>query len=238
MHILLSPLRDNRNTNHRRPVSIGRALAPLPVVAMLALACNNDAARTADASGDAADRAFNPYTIHVDRPASADAPAGTDAARPRKFAFRVTGSAPLPADDAAAEDRIAAEQAAVIEAFRHALIESRRAQGKSAENFTVQFSPRLSVQCRSTGDSVETTVSLLYRGIKNRLVVRDGILQHPPVDLRIIRGVFDETDGQFALLDTEPLRDADRIAAAVACYQSSGFDATPRNVARSDDDAD
>ncbi len=157
---------------------------------------------------------------------------------PRVLAFKVVGAAPKPDDRAQAEARIAATQAAIIDAFRRALFEARQSRGQSVENFTARLGPRMTITHRLEGESDEIRIKLTYRGIENTLAVRDGVLQHPPVDLRLIRRIFEETNGEFSLLETDTTTNDALATATVACYLPAGFDPTAKvNVARVDDDA-
>lgn len=156
---------------------------------------------------------------------------------PRALAFKVTGAAPRPEGDVPAEQRIAASQAAVIDAFCRALIEARQARGQPTENFTARLGPRMTVVHRRQDDSVEIRIKILYLGIENTLAVRNGVLQHPPVDLRLIHRLFEETNGEFSLLSTHNTIDDERVTATVACYLPAGFDPTAKvNIARTDEE--
>lgn len=169
--------------------------------------------------------------------AATDRGAGPSGTRPRQLAFKVTGVARKPADDDRAKARIAATQAAMIDAFRKALIEARQSRGQTTSDFAARLGPRLTVVHESGGGSEEFRVKLNYNGIDNTLVLRDGSLRHPPVDFRLIRRMFDETNGEFSLLSTDETSSDQVSTATVACYLPPGFDAgMPANIARIETD--
>lgn len=156
---------------------------------------------------------------------------------PRRLAFKVTGVAPHPSNASGAEARVAASQAAIINAFIHALIEARRTRGQPTDNFTAHLGPRLTVSYRSLDGRAESRITLVYEGRTSRLTVYDNVLQHPPVDIRLIRKIFGETNGEFALLSTDETRGETLAAATVACYLPSGYPTNASlNVARIESD--
>lgn len=157
--------------------------------------------------------------------------------QPRQLAFKVSGTAPKPSDGNGAEARIAASQAAIINAFMNALIDAREARGQSTSDFTARLGPRLTVNQKTTNGVSEARIGITYNGSNNQLMVRDGVLQHPPVDIRLIRRIFDETNGEFSLLSTDEDSNERYATATVACYLPSGFrQGVLMNVARNDTD--
>mgnify|MGYP000703100510 CR=1 FL=1 len=137
---------------------------------------------------------------------------------PRLLAFEMAGFSRAVEPIQATEDRAATAQAAAIEALCKALIEVRRSRGQSTADFTVQLGPRVTV-VHSTADGQPTVeVDLLSRGVKTAFVVHNGVLQHPPRDLRLLHQLFEETNGEFSLLGIEWLPDARTAVARVGCY--------------------
>ncbi|MBN2560169.1 MAG: hypothetical protein JXQ75_04490 [Phycisphaerae bacterium] len=142
---------------------------------------------------------------------------------PRALSFEMAGfSCPQVAGDAQ-EERGAAMQAAMIDAFCQALIEARRARGRSDSDFTAQLGPRLTVTHRTVDDGYQVEVGLVSRGVQTSFVVRNGVLQHPPRDLRLIHQVFEETNGEFSLLGTEWMPATNTCVAKVGCYLPAGL---------------
>lgn len=155
-------------------------------------------------------------------------------APPREFAFSVVGTAPHASSKHSTEARAAASQAAIIDAFGAALREARKSRGQPTSDYTAKIGANLTVMDRTTGDTRELTVCLRYRGVDNTIIVRDGILQQPPVDFRLIRRLFDETNGEFSLLATDTSSRDGLVLATVGCYVPPGFenDLKPENIAR------
>lgn len=169
------------------------------------------------------------YTIRVDRANNgaatmadeADRSTSTDARR--TLAFEMVGLSSA-AQDATPEQRAAATQAAIIDAFAKALIEARASRGQSTADFTARIGPRMKFTHRTLDSGCEIQISLLYRGIESLFVVRNGVLQHPPQDLAVIRRLFEETNGEFSLLATDASSANGVAIAKVGCYLPAGFD--------------
>jgi len=163
-------------------------------------------------------------TIHIDRNENgAAARSGGEAvepriAMPRQLAFEVSGVARSAPAGASQEQRAAARQAAVIEAFGKALIEARRSRGQPASDFTAKLGPRLTVIHRKVGTGDEIEVRLIARGVQKVFVVRDGVLQHLPHDVSLVRKIFDETNGEFSLLPADEAARPGVCIAKVGCY--------------------
>ncbi len=154
----------------------------------------------------------------------------------RSLAFEVVGESRPPSAEASLEARSAARQAAVIDAFGKALIEARRSRGQSTSDFSARIGPRMTITHRALGEGYELKIALTARGAETLFVVKDGVLQHPPHDLALLRRIFEETNGEFSLLatDTDSLRGVP--VATVACYLPTGFDpALPTHLAGADD---
>ncbi len=184
-----------------------------------------------------------PYIVRVDPTENGAASDNGDSSaafsrdRPRRLAFKITGEAPHPAGASGAEARVAASQAAIINAFMNALIEARRARGQPTDNFTAHLGPRLTASHRTVEGKAESRITLVHDGRTSRLTVFDNLLQHPPVDIRLIRRIFEETNGEFSLLSTDEMRGETLASATVACYLPSGYPTNaPANVARIDSD--
>ena len=205
--------------------SSGRFVTVLSM-AMYLPACRTD--RPADATAIQS-QARPEYKIHVDRAnngaarAMADTDATGESDRQRTLAFEMVGYSTA-AQDATLEQRAAASQAAVIDAFCKALIEARTARGQSAADFTVKIGPRLKVVHRTVDAGYEVQISLVYRGVESLMVVRNGVLQHPPQDLGLIHRLFEETNGEFSLLTTDAPAAGGVALAKVGCYLPAGFD--------------
>ena len=71
---------------------------------------------------------------------------------------------------------------------------------------------------RTVGTSDEIEVRLIARGIQKVFVVRDGVLQHLPHDVSLIREIFDETNGEFSLLPADRAARPGVCIAKVGCY--------------------
>ncbi len=169
------------------------------------------------------------YTIRVDR-ANNGAATKTDEAElspstdhRRTLAFEMVGISSA-AQDATPEQRVAATQAAIIDAFAKALIEARASRGQPTADFTTRIGPRMKVTHRTIDSGSEIQISLLYRGIESLFIVRNGVLQHPPQDLAVIRRLFEETNGEFSLLATDASSAGGVAIAKVGCYLPAGFD--------------
>ena len=126
--------------------------------------------------------------------------------------------------DSTPEQRAASTQAAIIDAFGKALIEARASRGQSTADFTAKIGPRMKVTHRTIDTGYEIQISLLYRGVESLFVVRNGVLQHPPQDLGLIRRLFEETNGEFSLLATDSTTTGGVALAKVGCYLPAGFD--------------
>jgi hypothetical protein len=176
----------------------------------------------------AGQKAEEPYTVAINRADNGAAvePGGANesvvAAVPRTLAFEMAGFARAPGTGEPQEEKSAASQAAIIDAFSKALIEARKARGQPVSDFTAELGPRLTVQHSRVNGGYQVEVSLLARGVKSTFVVRDGVLQHPPRDLKLIQRIFDETNGEFSLLGTEWQPANGRYVARVGCYQPAG----------------
>ncbi len=150
-------------------------------------------------------------------------PVSRQSALPRLLAFEMAGfSRPItPAQTQ--EDRVAAAQAATIDALCQALIEARRSRGQSVADFTAQLGPRLTVTHCVVNGGYQIEVDLISRGVKTAFLVRDGVLQHPPHDLKLLQQVFAETNGEFSLLGAEWSPDTGTYVARVGCYVPAEF---------------
>jgi len=148
-------------------------------------------------------------------------PSDEPALLPRTFAFEMAGFS-APVRDGTPEQRIAATQAAVIDAFCQALIEARRARGQSASDFTAVLGPRLTVRHCQTDDGYQAEIDVISRGVETSFIVRNGKLQHPPHDVKLVQRIFQETNGEFSLLGAEWRPDAGSYVATVGCYTPAG----------------
>jgi len=169
------------------------------------------------------------FTIRVDRTNNGAAHTADDtdptrpSDRPRTLAFEMVGYSNA-AQDATPEQRAAASQAAIVDAFCKALIEARTTRGQSTADFTAKFGPRMNVTHRTLDDGYEVQISLVYHGVESLFVVRNGVLQHPPQDLGMVHRLFEETNGEFSLLTTEASSTGGIALAKVGCYLPAGFD--------------
>lgn len=151
---------------------------------------------------------------------------------PRTLAFEMAGVARADAKQAEA-----ARQAAVVEAFAQALIEARRLRRQPTADFTARLGPRLTVIHRSLGDGCEIEVSLTHRGEETRFEVKRGVLQHEPRNPDTLARLFDETNGEFALLETRWLPSGEECLARVACFRPAGMGTlAPETLAGHPDD--
>jgi hypothetical protein len=186
--------------------------------------------------------AAKPYgvTIAPSREASAKpAPGAEDepGLLPRAFAFEMAGFS-APVHGATQEQRTAAAQAAIIDAFCRALIEARRARGQSGVDFTTAIGSRLTVRHCKTDDGYQVEIGVISRGVETSFVVRNGRLQHPPHDVKLLQRIFDETNGEFSLLGTEWQPGAGICVAKVGCYipagSSTGMESTMAGEVKND----
>lgn len=155
------------------------------------------------------------YTVRIDRPVGRGANEANPIG-PRSLAFEVTGFA---SQTGAAEDNASVKQAAILDAFVRALVESRRVRGETTGDFTTKIGRRVTVVHRQIGEGYEAQITLIARGVDTTFVVRDGVLQHEPHDLKLLRQVFDETNGEFALLAADWHPGLRGCNARVACYE-------------------
>jgi hypothetical protein len=166
------------------------------------------------------DRASNGAATTVEEAVLADASDGQ-----RTLAFEMAGYSQT-ATDATAEQRAAATQAAILDAFCKALIEARASRGQSVADFTATIGSRLTVTHRTVDGGYEVRIDVAYRGVDSLFVVRNGVLQHPPQDLSLVRQMFAETNGEFSLLETDVSSTGGLALAKVACYLPAGPDAS------------
>ena len=176
------------------------------------------------------------FTVRIDRRDNGAAATARSAqeqkAIARELAFQMVGQAATVSGRPSHEARVAASQAAVIDAFTKALSEARRARGQSTSDFSAKIGPRLTFTHKALPDGDEVTVRIVSRGIESRFIVRDGELQHPPHDVRLLRQVFKETNGEFALIRTDDTSRSGCVQATVACYLPRGAQTSiPANLA-------
>lgn len=188
--------------------------------AMLAVAACDKDTRTASVQDSASEA---PYKVRIERPGNAS---GVDSSRAlpavaRSLAFEMTGFAANAEGKSGAEQKAAGSQAAAIDGLTKAIIEARRGRGQSFEDFTVKIGPRLTITHRPIGDGYEVQATLIARGVDTTFIVRNGVLQHPPHELKMLRQVFEETNGEFELLTTR--WEAAGCEAKVACYLPAGL---------------
>lgn len=166
-----------------------------------------------------------PPTVRVDPSANGAAPsrgppvAGIEFAG-RRLAYVIRGVGR--ADDHVADPdrRPSMSQAAVVEALCGAVAEARRLRGESGADLTVPLSPRLTITTKSAGpETHEVELTLVVNGRSNVFRARGGVLQHPPNDLSIVRRVFEETHGDYALISTEFDLDGNQCVAVVGAYR-------------------
>jgi outer membrane murein-binding lipoprotein Lpp len=137
---------------------------------------------------------------------------------PRALAFEMTGAGKMSEPGTSPEQRIAASQAAIIEAFCKAVMEARRTKGQPDAGFSTDFGPRLKVSRTAVEGGFESRVTLVSRGVETTFIVRDGKLQHEPHDLHQVQQIFDATNGEFALLGTSMSPVKGECVATVAHY--------------------
>ncbi len=142
---------------------------------------------------------------------------------PRTLSFEMAGFSSSRDSEATAEQRAAARQAAIIDAFCRALIEARRSRGQTDSDFEARLGPCLTVTHCTTEDGYDVEVKLIRRGAGTTLLVRNGVLQHLPCDWQLIHRMFEETNGEFSLLGTERAATTDTYVARVGCYLPEGL---------------
>jgi len=180
----------------------------------LSISCSESTRRQSSRNATTSD-----YAVHIERAsdASNDAPRSVQ----RSLAFEVTGFAPNAAAGSNGSDQKAAvTQAAVIDGLAQAVIESRRNHGQPTADFTVKISPRLTLTHRQIGNGYEVEATLVARGVDTTFVVKNGVLQHPPHELKLLRQLFDESRGEFELLATR--WESGGCQSRVACYEPVG----------------
>lgn len=158
----------------------------------------------------------------------------------RTLSFEMAGFSRRPATGDQREQRAAATQAAIIDALCKALIEARRDRGQTDADFTARLGPRLTVTHCTTNDGDEVHIELISRGVETTFAIRDGRLQHPPHDLKLIHRIFEETNGEFSLFGTDWSADTGTCVATVGCYLPAGLGAALAGgvAARPDEDAE
>ncbi len=226
-----------RRQHHRAPrwARLGTHTTLIACGTLLVAACQS-AQRPNTPAPDA-------YTIHMDRThnGAAQSAGGKHVDKrttlPRVLAFEMSGVAGKPPSWAEANQHAAAKQAAVIEAFAGALIEARRSRGQTTADFTAKLGPRLTVRHQSLGWGREIEVRLKVRGFDTVFAVQNGELQHPAHDLKLVRRLFAETNGEFSLLSAGPTTSSGQYVATVACYQPAAMDAALAGGAARNDDA-
>lgn len=202
-----------------------RILCAVTVFCLLALisfgsACQHSQ-RTTAKTNDAPDDVF---TVSIDREkngaaASSEAARQRDAKKnPRVFAFEVAGASARPDGEADQEMVASAKQAAIIDAFVKALIESRQERGLPTADFTERFGPRLTVVHTTKNDGPWVEVRILARGIENAFILHNGRLENPPYDFGMVQRVFAESGGEFTLLTSDALPTSNQYVAKVGCY--------------------
>ncbi|MEK6643946.1 MAG: hypothetical protein AABZ08_08555 [Planctomycetota bacterium] len=163
------------------------------------------------------------YKVRIQRNSSAST-SDTIAAPARDLAFEVSGFAGATVGTDKSDEKTSVTQAAIVDAFVRAMVEARRNRGQTTGDFTTKIGPRVTIVHRQIGDGYEAQITLMARGVDTTFIVRDGVLKHEPHDLKLLRQVFDETNGEFALLGTtwKPVQRG--CEARVACYQPAGME--------------
>lgn len=210
-----------------------RRIAPLGCV-LLALSWMGVPACQMEGSGAPADSsapavAINPRengaAIHIPARARRD-----EFPRRRSLAYEITGVAKGPVSPSTSEQRASAAQAAIVDALCLAVAEDRRNRGLTEADFSEEISPRLSVARRGSTPSTLSRVVLISGGTETVFETRDGVLTHPPHDIRSVQLLFDATAGRYALLGADWQPSQDIWTARVACYHPS----TPRPLLAGD----
>jgi hypothetical protein len=163
------------------------------------------------------------YKVRIQRSGPASA-SDTMASPARDLAFEVSGFGGATVGNDKSDEKTSVTQAAIVDALVKALVEARRSRGQTTGDFTTKLGPRVTIVHRQIGDGYEAQITLLARGVDTTFIVRDGVLQHEPHDLKLLRQVFDETNGEFALLGTTWKSVQHGCEARVACYQPAGME--------------
>lgn len=209
-----------------KKATISTLAAVLLLGGVALIGCSDNAGKRADQKTAINEAAFR---IHIDRNDNGAAVAAVQEKErrrmmPRQLAFEMAGFAELHEENAPQEARAAASQAAIVDAFTRALIEARRNRGQTTNNFTAEIGPRLRVSHTLLDDGYEVRISLISRGEESEIVVKNGVLQHPPRDMRLVHQIFEETNGEFSILDAGQLNQNGQYLAKVGCYLPKGFD--------------
>ncbi len=166
------------------------------------------------------------YAVHIDRAAGSGAAVdSTDHPRHRRsreFVSAFAGVGRTNSDDRTTDGLAAAREAAIIEAFFNALIETRRSSGAETTDFTVDLSDRLQASLRVEQGARIMELRLVSRGAETLFRVHEGVLQHPAHDFELVLQLFAETEGRFSLLFTELLDSPRNYLASVGCYEPAG----------------
>ena len=168
------------------------------------------------------------YTVQIDRSENgaatgrrAKADDGS-AVLPRSLAFEMVGEASA-SQASSTEARAAAGQAAILDAFVRSLIEARRERGQSTADFSARMGHRLAITHKSLPNGYIAEISLITGGVENVFKLKNGVLEGPPADMKLIRKLFAETNGEFSLLATDWSDHRGTCQARVACYLPAGL---------------
>ncbi len=169
------------------------------------------------------------FTIDIDQGRNGAVDATQRAARderhaiPRTLSFEMAGFGHLDPDADTPEQRASAGQAAILDALCRAMIEARRSRGRPDSDFIARLGPRLTISHCSTDEGYDVEVNLICRGVETTFLVRNGILQHPPRNLKLIHRIFEETNGEFSILGTDWSPSTRTCVAKVGCYVPMGL---------------
>lgn len=136
------------------------------------------------------------------------------------FIVQATGQRPIVGNEQ--EQRLAMEQAAIVEALGTAVAQARRQQGQSFDQFSAPIGRGTTLTFRLLADGerdVEIKADLDGRAVV--LHSSDGHLNHPPFAPGTIERVIKSTNGRFALLSCEPSLIGEEATATIACYVSA-----------------
>jgi hypothetical protein len=169
------------------------------------------------------------YTVQIDRRDNGAATGrrsrmdDANSVLPRSLAFEMVGESGA-AVVGGSEARASATQAAILDAFVRSLIEARRTRGQSTADFSARLGPRLAITHKSLPVGYFAEISLITGGVENTLTIKNGALESPVADMKLIRKVFAETNGEFSLLSTDWSSSDGTCQARVACYMPAGLE--------------
>ncbi len=141
----------------------------------------------------------------------------------RQFTFLVTGIGKAPKEGDPLRRKASAIEAAVVDAIGRACREILRdpKTGRAPVEYKHTLAEGLIVFGQLVSGRPQTVVLLDHRGRIYELCSREGILAHPPHDAKIIKQIFQATDGTLVLQATRPTEKTGVFRADVGFYRQA-----------------